>query len=382
MHKQIKGATEEREYFLQVLQTFQSYRSQSLLRIEHREECLATLPQHHKEWLEKYKRDLDSFKHAVEANSTLVPIIVDHAKNIFGNIYINDTTTHSETNVGSLSEGLDKVQSVFKHLMRDWSKMGAEERGQCYDPIIRVLEEEFPADVVHRPDINVLVPGAGLGRLAFEIASREFSCQGNEFNLFMLIVSFYVLNHCKKEEEFEIYPWIHQYCNNLSAENQTISVRFPDVLPKLDLDNKFSMVAGDFLEVYTDLDEWHCIATCFFIDCAANVVQFIETIYHILKPGGVWVNLGPLLYHYADMKNEKSIEPSFEILCSVIRNVGFIMEKKEIALKTRYCQNPKAMLQYEYESVFFVCRKPMQSAATRLGDEQYLADDSELKLTE
>lgn len=118
------------------------------------------------------------------------------------------------------------------------------------------------------------------------------------------------------------------------------------------------MVAGDFLEVYTDYDEFNCIATCFFIDCAANVVQFIETIYHILKPGGVWINLGPLLYHYSDMKNEKSIEPSFDVLCGVIKNIGFVMERKEIGLKTRYCQNPKAMLQYEYESVFFVCRKP------------------------
>ncbi|XP_017781618.1 PREDICTED: carnosine N-methyltransferase isoform X2 [Nicrophorus vespilloides] len=331
---------------------------QSMLRIEHREECLATLPSRHKKWLSKYKTDLEGFKKAVDTNASFVPIVVEHAKNIFENVCSQDGTTHSETEVGTLSEGLDKVQSVFKHLMRDWSTFGAEEREQCYNPIIEEIEAQFPAETSNRADINILVPGAGLGRLAFEIASRGFSCQGNEFNLFMLIVSFYVLNHCKNVEEFVIFPWIHQYCNNLSAENQMLSVKFPDVLPKL-TESQFSMVAGDFLEVYTDCDEWNCIATCFFIDCAANVVQFIETIYEILKPGGVWINLGPLLYHYSDMKNERSIEPSFEILCSVIKNIGFEMEKKEIALKTRYCQNPNAMLQYEYESVFFVCRKPL-----------------------
>lgn len=118
------------------------------------------------------------------------------------------------------------------------------------------------------------------------------------------------------------------------------------------------MTAGDFLEVYMDKEMFHCVATCFFIDCAPNVVQFIETIYHILKPGGVWINLGPLLYHYSNMKNERSIEPSFEVLCEVIKKVGFLIEKSQTGIKTRYCQNPQAMLQYEYDSVFFVCRKP------------------------
>lgn len=125
-------------------------------------------------------------------------------------------------------------------------------------------------------------------------------------------------------------------------------------------ESKFSMTAGDFLEVYTEPNEWDCVATCFFIDCAANVVQFIELIYHILKPGGVWINLGPLLYHYSDIKNEKSIEPSFEVLREIINKVGFTMEKSQTGLKTRYCQNPKSMLQYEYDSVFFICKKNLE----------------------
>jgi carnosine N-methyltransferase len=109
--------------------------------------------------------------------------------------------------------------------MRDWSAMGAAERSQCYQPIIDEIMLQFPEDKFDRLNVNVLVPGAGLGRLAFEIATLGFACQGNEFNLFMLIVSYYVLNHCKKVDEYIIYPWIHQYCNNLSAEHQMTSVR-------------------------------------------------------------------------------------------------------------------------------------------------------------
>ena len=45
-----------------------------------------------------------------------------------------------------------------------------------------------------RGEVNVLVPGAGLGRLSYEVAKRGFSCQGNEFSLFMLFASNFVLN--------------------------------------------------------------------------------------------------------------------------------------------------------------------------------------------
>lgn len=43
-------------------------------------------------------------------------------------------------------------------------------------------------------EVNILVPGAGLGRLAYELAKRGYTCQGNEFSLFMLFASNFVLN--------------------------------------------------------------------------------------------------------------------------------------------------------------------------------------------
>ncbi|KAK9884076.1 hypothetical protein WA026_005014 [Henosepilachna vigintioctopunctata] len=359
MVQALAAENEDRKYFYSVLNTFSSYREQSLLRIKSKERAVMILPGHHKRWLKNYLNDLGLFMECIEANSKVIPIILKDAKSIFGNIYSSTGTSHSETEVGTLSEGLDKVQSVFKQLMRDWSSMGYNERKQCYQPIIDEIALQFPEDRVERKNINVLVPGAGLGRLAFEITLKGFSCEGNEFNMFMLIVSNFVLNLCKVVDEYEIYPWIHQYCNNLKAEDQTISVRFPDVRPMPTPEGTFSMTAGDFLEVYKKQNEWDCVATCFFIDCASNIVQFLETIHSILKPGGVWINLGPLLYHYSGLKNERSIEPSFEVLCDIIKSVGFEMEKCETGIKTKYCQNPKSMLQYEYDSVFFVCRKSL-----------------------
>lgn len=40
------------------------------------------------------------------------------------------------------------------------------------------------------------------------------------------------------------------------------------------------------------VESWDCVATCFFIDTAHNVIEYMETIWKILKPGGAWINLG------------------------------------------------------------------------------------------
>lgn len=66
---------------------------------------------------------------------------------------------------------------------------------------------------------------------------------------------------------------------------------FPDVDPSnMPESSNFTMAAGDFLEVYRD-DEFagnfDCVVTCFFIDCAHNVVEFIDLIHRILKPGNM-----------------------------------------------------------------------------------------------
>ncbi|XP_016137358.1 carnosine N-methyltransferase-like [Sinocyclocheilus grahami] len=209
--------------------------------------------------------------------------------------------------------------------------------------------------------VRVLVPGAGLGRLAWEIAHLGYSCQGNEWSFFMLFSSNFVLNRCDKENALTLYPWIHQFSNNKMSSDQTRPVSFPDVNPQsLPADSDFSMVAGDFQEVYSDPEMWDCVATCFFIDTAHNVLDYIETIWNILKPGGVWINLGPLLYHYENMANEFSIELSYEEIKAVILKYGFVLEFERESVPSTYTENDRSMLKYLYDCIFFIIRKPAE----------------------
>lgn len=267
-----------------------------------------------------YQKSLSALETCVELNYAVIQDIIADAAGLFENaqmmgppsVLANAATEEGEGDEGKVSrvrpraktsvDDIEKVQSTLKQFMRDWSGEGAAERHACYDPILSELLRTYP-DSNSRSEVRVLVPGAGLGRLAFEIAKLGFNSEGNEFSLFMLVASNFVLNKCKAVNSYKIYPWIHQVNNNLRTDDMTRHISFPDVDPnELIEDSSFSMTAGDFLEVYADVEyagAFDCIVTCFFIDCAHNINDFIELIHKILKPGGRWINFGPLLYHFA-----------------------------------------------------------------------------------
>lgn len=66
------------------------------------------------------------------------------------------------------------------------------------------------------------------------------------------------------------------------------------------------------------------VVTCFFIDTAHNVLQYLEVIHAVLKPGGVWIHLGPLLWHWADGSwSELSVELSLADVRQAALLTGF-----------------------------------------------------------
>ena len=280
-------------------------------------------------------------------------------------MFINRThcsKSKEDTKIETSAKDVELIYSVLKTIARDWSEEGKVERDQSYQPILEEIESLYGhLNPAQKKETSILVPGAGLGRLAFEIAMRGYVSSGNDFSLYMLIASNFVLNKSKQKNEYTFYPWVHQYCNNASAKDQIRPVTFPDISPSSSLssDANFSMIAGDFLEVYSDpdyLNSQDCVVTCFFIDTAHNVVEYIEQIYKVLKTGGIWINLGPLLYHFADSARESSIEPSYDILRSIIEQSNFEFVREDTC-RANYCQNSKSMFQFHYDCVFFTCKK-------------------------
>ncbi|XP_047256446.1 carnosine N-methyltransferase isoform X3 [Capsicum annuum] len=257
---------------------------------------------------------------------------------------------------------VDKVRCIIRNIVRDWADEGQKERDQCYRPILEELERLFPNRSKENPPA-CLVPGAGLGRLALEISCLGFASQGNEFSYYMMICSSFILNHTQAAGEWTIFPWIHSNCNSLSDNDQLRPVSVPDIHPaSAGITEGFSMCGGDFVEVYSDPSQagvWDAVVTCFFLDTAHNIVEYIEIISKVLKDGGVWINLGPLLYHFADMyspEDEMSIDLSLEDVKRVALHYGFVFEK-ESTIETTYTTNSRSMMQNRYYAAFWTMRK-------------------------
>ncbi|KRZ07279.1 UPF0586 protein C9orf41 -like protein [Trichinella zimbabwensis] len=95
------------------------------------------------------------------------------------------------------------------------------------------------------------------------------------------------------------------------------------------------MVARGFFQVYDKANSWDSVCTVFFIDTTANVINYVESIYDILKPGGCWLNFG-----------QTALSP---LNCPV--KVGFVIPNEQLDVPVSYAQHSGAIASYHYNCV-------------------------------
>lgn len=279
---------------------------------------------------------------------------------------------------------LDKARSTLHQLYRDWSVEGVAERQACYGPVLQDLLYYLPSPLQNQQDVRVLVPGAGLGRLVFELSRAGYHAQGNEISYHQLLTSSFMLNHTTCSNEWRLHPFALSFSNNLTRADQLLEVRVPDVHPgSVAIPGSMSMTTGDFCLLYKGEEyksSFDAVATVFFIDTAPNVISYIEAIKNCLKLGGIWSNLGPLLWHFdgqsttAHDHDEASdtmeteghggidaggrFEMSHDEIITLVESLGFEILKQGFgASVTGYIQNPNSMLRNTYHPAHWVARK-------------------------
>ncbi|KAI9064760.1 N2227-domain-containing protein [Trametes sanguinea] len=286
---------EEREHFANVIATFQQYAAYSLNANNRRRKDIFIIPIEDRELLEGigYKERILATDKAILANAEFLNKVVANPE-IFGhdlsdleegdskeNFHQEDSharhshghpqshaQSHGHAHSHSHGEGshshsharpdpqaaatatkknrkfrpmehdMDKLRSTLKQLVRDWSEEGKAERDVCYEPMKEALLQHF-SDIPEeeRRNFRVLVPGAGLGRLAWDVAKLGFACQGNEFSHYMLLASFYMLNRTDEVHQHTIYPYVHSFSNIVNNEGLLRPIKIPDVLPSSLLSN-------------------------------------------------------------------------------------------------------------------------------------------------
>ncbi|KAI1659941.1 N2227-domain-containing protein [Daldinia decipiens] len=376
------------------LDSFSQYAKTAHLNCTHlRRQAFYALPQAHWQLLAQppfsYLDTLNRIDDAIESNAELARIIVKVGLKSFGVLEAvseKELTMPEEWSGVAKYNDLDKARSTIRQFYRDWSAEGAIERDACYGPIYRALNDER-ARHPNRQPMKVLVPGAGLGRLVFDLCRTGYHTEGNEISYHQLLASSYILNSTETAGQHTIFPWIHSFSNHKSRDNQFKSYKIPDIHPQTTLAGtreigSMEMCAADFLCLYGDeshKDTYDAVASVFFLDTAPNLIRYLEVIRNCLKPGGVLINVGPLLWHWEnhvpghhgydgdgdyDENNTSGIaDPgSFELtddeVVALVERMGFILEKRETDLHAPYVQDSQSMLQTVYKASHWVARKP------------------------
>ncbi|CAK7274574.1 hypothetical protein SEPCBS57363_006234 [Sporothrix epigloea] len=325
-------------------------------------------------------------------------------------------------------QDVEKARSTLRQFYRDWTAAGAEERQKSYGPILKALaaerkrregltilaaqeaiqnrsnDRDFELDsdddtnLWYLGRLKVLVPGAGLGRLVFDLCQNGYLAEGNEISYHQLLASSYILNFTRHAGQHTIYPWVHSFSNHRERANQLRSYAVPDIHPgqtvlqssMLPVEEQgpygigsMSMTASDFLCLYSDADHaevYDAVACAFFLDTAPNVIRYIETIRHCLKSGGLLINVGPLLWHFennppgnhgrdddGDGEHDASTSTgitdpgSFELSDNEVKELvvklGFTFVVQETDVETPYIHDGESMLQTVYKSSHWVARK-------------------------
>ncbi|KAL9620851.1 MAG: hypothetical protein Q9160_004632 [Pyrenula sp. 1 TL-2023] len=334
---------------------------------------------------------LDTFgkiNDAIDVNAVIADEIVSCALSSFDLSLHPKADSERDWRDAATQNDIAKAHSTIRQLYRDWSDEGLPERQACYRPVLADLNRAF--EINERRHVNVLVPGAGLGRLVFEICSAGFTVEGNEISWHQLLTSSWILNQTKCAEQYSLFPFALQFTNLISRDHQLHRVQIPDIHPGTSLiqasdcnpqPGEMNMTAADFVAYYsspTQHSRFNAVVTVFFIDTAPNIVRYIETVKNCLKVGGLWINLGPLHWHFDSrepgtpsltrQKSDKaktdastdehgSFELSNEELFLLMEKMGFRIEEHEISSQSAgYVQNPHSMLQDTFRVSHWMAR--------------------------
>lgn len=188
----------------------------------------------------------------------------------------------------------------------------------------------------------------------------------NEWSMFMNIAYRFLESAATQADSESVYPFVDGWSHHISASDMQRQYSFPDANVN---SSRVLLVEGDFTSVFSGkkAKQHDVIVTYFFIDTARNIATYFDTIQTLLKPGGYWINLGPLLYGSSPMV-QLSLE---EIITYVEEGLGFkfldvagsecgeptIPGRSVRGLQAPYGYNDRALTRNAYNAQFWVAQK-------------------------
>lgn len=265
----------------------------------------------------KYKETFEHAKKGWEVNGQLSEEIVQTGLAYYGvtdeelNEFISENEEKSEW------DNQAAITDAINHYVRDWSSDGLHERIPTFDPILETIKKHFPDRATRKEGpVTVMIPGQGLGRLPHDVASLgNMEVTSNEYSYYMNLAYRYIetLNIPKS---VRFHPYLDWWSYQPNPDERIAEVTIPDVPVNA---SNVLMCEGDFMHIFDhETGHYDVVVTLFFIDTAKNSLDYIDNINRLLKPGGLWINLGPLLYG-----TNPIMQLSLEEMVQVSETMGF-----------------------------------------------------------
>ncbi|KAK4107999.1 N2227-domain-containing protein [Canariomyces notabilis] len=310
----------------------------------------------------EYSKKFDDITPLLAKNQDICNEIVRNALNFYQVDQSElDEHTRQMNAAGRPAERISVAQAL-KHFVRDWTVSGVNERDAAFPCIKKALRELF-ADPRPGP-VRVLLPGAGLGRLGHEVAQlRGFEVTNNEWSMYQNVAYRFLENRTAQDTR-TLHPFVDSWSHHRSTADMLRPVIFPDITPST---AGVVLVEGDFTTIFPDGDTgaFDAVVTHFFIDTARNLMSYFDTISRLLKPGGYWINFGPLLYGTGPF-----VQLSLDEIIAVAEAMGFEFQevpegcgevtvpgKKVRGLDAPYSFDEMALTRNSYNAQFWVARR-------------------------
>ncbi|KAK1144144.1 hypothetical protein N8T08_005806 [Aspergillus melleus] len=308
----------------------------------------------------QYTRKLNAVEHLLESNEKLAKEIVAHGLQFYSISRAELDEFIKQQERQGQSTDRTSVAQAMKHFVRDWADEGLDERQESFPCVLDALKRVSRTS--ERP-LQVLVPGAGVGRLAHEIEQLGgFEVTMNEWSMYMNLVYRYLTN-LSAPNSVSFHPYIDWWSHHATTSDLQRSVVFPDQVVD---PSSVLLVEGDFTTAFTeDTGKYDVLVTLFFIDTARNLVSYLENIHRLLRPGGTWINLGPLLYGTAPF-----LQLSLDEIVALSERIGLRFEETDAScgditlpgcpvrgLEVAYGRNGRGLSKNAYQAQFWQATK-------------------------
>jgi carnosine N-methyltransferase len=373
-----------------------------------------------------------ALRQAINANAELAKSIAEYSVDFLNSQGCEDELRRLDNEqFEPTNEEKAIARSAIRQIWRDWSSEATAERNACFSPIVEDIAQRYYRR--DRSGVKILIPGSGLNRLGFNLSRAGYDVEANEVSYIHLLATNFILSRtndgrgiCLREgflgniesegaqSVFTVCPWALSFSNHAKTEHQFTSYTVPEIMPASStylgspptLDTsadtlafkapRFSLNGNNFMKDYTDssvVGQYDVIITCFFIDTAPNFLSYVRTIKHLLKPGGTWINIGPLLWNCYENgpggrregdididentqarqqpqplrpihqdpgeQWDRKLEFSHEEVMAILEEMGFCKHQDQDVGTAGYCFDTRGMMNMEYKLRFWVAVKGM-----------------------